>query len=191
MLHKRVITAAATAVTVAAGMFTSSAALAPAHAANRYVGEVNSNRGLIAHPVPSSGTPRSGSYGDGARLTLICKVRSVSIGGNDLWYLVRDSKEQWVSARYVDNIGAAPRLCGDGRSSKAYVDTARLNRREGPTLRTAVDGVLQRNARVSVVCWLEGLSEGAGDGQWFQLDSGSWISAKYVSPTKRRVELCR
>lgn len=191
MLRKRVITATASAVTLAAATLASGVAASPANAAGDYVGEVNSNRGLIAHPVPSSGTPRSGSYGDGTRLRLLCKVRSVSIGGNDVWYLVRGSKERWVSARYVDNIGAAPERCGDGFRSKAYVDTARLNRREGPTLRTAVDGVLQRNARVSVVCWIEGLGEGTGDSQWYQLTSGSWVSAKYISPTKRRVEICR
>lgn len=174
----------------AAALLSTGLAATPAEAASGYVGRVNSNVGLQAHYVPTSAAPRYGSYGDQTRLELLCKVRSVPIGGNDLWYLVRGSKRRWVSARYVDNIGPAPRFCGDGQTSRGSVTTARLNRREAPTVRAAKDGVLTRNARVSIVCWVDGLGEGAGDVQWYQLASGSWVSADYIGPTQRRIELC-
>ncbi len=163
---------------------------APAHAATGYQGRVDATGGLVAHYVPSSDAAKYGSYADGARLRLTCKVHSESVDGNDLWYLVRGSKGRWVSARYVDNVGAAPRVCGDGLQSKGTVITDRLNRREAPTLRAAKDGVLTRDDQVSVVCWVDGLREGTGDTVWYQLAGGSWVSADYISPMKRRVELC-
>ncbi len=185
MLRRAMSVLATFAVSIGTGL-----AVSPAEAAVDYVGRVDANRGLIAHYVPTSAAPRYGSYADGARLRLVCKVHSVSIGGNDLWYLVQGSRRRWVSARYVDNVGADPRVCGDGRRSRGRVVAGRLNRREAPTLRAAKDGTLARNARVSVVCWVDGLGEGAGDSRWYQLASGSWVSADYIGPTKRRVELC-
>ena len=186
MLRRRTATAA---VTILASL-SAAVAVSPADAATRYVGQVDANRGLVAHYVPTSAAPRYGSYADGARLRLVCKVRSVSIGGNDLWYLVKGSKRRWVSARYVDNVGSAPRSCGDGHTSKGRVTADELNRREAPTLRAAETGALERDDKVSVVCWVDGLGEGDGDTQWYQLTDGSWVSAEYVGPTKRRVELC-
>jgi hypothetical protein len=42
----------------------------------------------------------------------VCKVDSQSIDGNRRWYqLVGDGGGQWVSARYVSNIGYAPPYC--------------------------------------------------------------------------------
>lgn len=186
MFMTRTVTAfAMIAATLGTGL-----AASPAEAATGYVGRVDADLGLAAHYVPTAAAPKYGGYGDGTRIDLVCKVHGVSIGGNDLWYLVRGSQRRWVSARYVDNIGSAPRFCGDGRRSSGRVKTARLSRREAPTVRAAKDGVLLRNARVSIVCWVDGLGEGAGDTRWYQLASGSWVSADFVGPTKPRVELC-
>lgn len=188
MLRNRTIAVLATiAATTAA---TLGVVAPPAEAAPGYVGRVDADRGLVAHFVPTTAAPRYGSYPDGARLRLVCKVHSMSVGGNDVWYLVRGTHRRWVSARYVENVGAAPRLCGDGRVSRARVVTERLNRREAPSVRAATDGTLSRHDRVSIVCWIDGLGERGGDGQWYQLAGGSWVSAQYVSATTRRVELC-
>lgn len=187
MLRTRSITAfAAVVATLGAGLVA-----APANAADGSIGRVEARGGLVAHYVPAAPAPRYGGYADGTRLHLTCKVRSVSVRGNDLWYLVRGKKGRWVSARYVANVGKAPRLCGDGQMSSGRVTAARLNRRVAPTVRAAKDGVLERGARVSVVCWVDGLGQGAGDTQWYQLASGSWVSAEYVGPTSPRVEVCR
>ncbi len=187
MQRSRTLTAIAT---IAATLGVGLAAAPTADAATSgYVGTVNADDGLVAHYVPSAAAPKYGSYGDGTELSLVCKVRSDSVGGNDRWYLVKGSARRWVSARYVDNVGAAPRFCGDGATSKART-TARLNRREAPTLRAAKQGVLKRHARVAVVCWVDGLGEEAGDTRWYQLASGSWVSADHVGASKRRIELC-
>lgn len=93
-------------------------AATPAESATRYAGRDNANVGLVAHYVPTAAAPRHGSQGDGNRLNLVCKVRNVSVGGNDLWYLVRGSKRRLVSARYVDNLGTAPRFSGDDRPAQ-------------------------------------------------------------------------
>ena len=176
--------------TAAAGLVTTGlVSEAPADAAS-YVGRVDAHHGLVAHYVPTAAAPRYGHYADGARIRLVCKVRSVSIGQNDRWYLVRGSARRWVSARYVHNIGAAPRWCGDSHRSRGRVTAAVLNRREAPTLRAAKVGTLHRHDRVSIVCWVDGLGEGAGDTQWYQLGNGTWVSADHIGPTKRRVELC-
>jgi hypothetical protein len=186
MLGKRTVTALATiAATLGAGL-----AASPADAATGYVGRVDANIGLIAHYVPTAAAPAYGSYRDKTRLNLVCKVRSVPIGDNDVWYLVKGSARRWVSARFVDNIGAAPRACGDGETSTGRVTAARLSRREAPTLRAAKVGYLTRNTKVHVVCWVDGLGEGTGDLMWYQLTNGSWVSGDYVGPTARRVELC-
>ena len=179
--------------TAAVGVVVSSAAAlssTPAGAATTSVGRVDANHGLLGHYVPTAAAPRYGHYADGARIRIVCKVRSVSIGRNDRWYLVRGSARRWVSARYVDNVGAAPGRCGDGRRSRGRVTVAALNRREAPSLRAAKAGTLHRHDRVSIICWVDGLGEGPGDLQWYQLGNGTWVSAKHVGPTSRRVELC-
>lgn len=48
----------------------------------------------------------------GTMLDLQCKVTSHAVGGNTTWY--HTSTGQWVSARYVANVGQAPRQCGEG-----------------------------------------------------------------------------
>ena len=180
----------ATALVMIVASLGAGTAVSPADASTGYVGRVDAHRGLVAHYVPTAAAPRYGGYADGTRLRLVCKVHSVPIGGNDLWYLVQGSKRRWVSARYVENIGSAPRFCGDGRASRGRVTAHRLNRREAPTLRAAEQGTLERHDRVRIVCWVDGLGEGDGDTQWYQLANGSWVSADYIGATKRRVELC-
>lgn len=190
MLRSRTITALATVAATTAATFGVGLAASPADSATGYVGRVESNLGLVARSLPTPAAPREASYADDTRLDLVCKVHGVSIGGNDVWHLLRGEDRRWVSARYIDNVSSAPRVCGDGRHSAARVRTARVNRREAPTVRAAKDGVLTRNARVSIVCWVEGLSETVGDAKWYQLANGSWVSATYIGRTRPRVELC-
>lgn len=187
MSHTRTITAlAAVLATLGAGLIAG-----PAVADTGYVGRVEAHGGLVAHYVPSSRAPRYGSYADGTRLNLTCKVHADAVRGNDLWYLVGGSKTHWVSARYVANVGTAPRYCGDAQTSTGRVKVDRLNMRMAPTLRAAKVGVLKRHDRIHAECWVDGLGQGAGDVQWYQLTNGKWVSAAYIGPTSPRVELCR
>ncbi|MFI6400641.1 SH3 domain-containing protein [Streptomyces sp. NPDC050548] len=47
----------------------------------------------------------------GEHVSIFCKTRGSNVQGNHLWYLLTDGTWAWGSARYIDNIGAAPRWC--------------------------------------------------------------------------------
>ncbi|MFJ8534704.1 SH3 domain-containing protein [Streptomyces sp. NPDC093591] len=42
---------------------------------------------------------------------IFCKTPGQRIQGNPLWYLLADGTWAWGAARYIDNIGPAPRWC--------------------------------------------------------------------------------
>ncbi|MFJ9633398.1 SH3 domain-containing protein [Streptomyces sp. NPDC091280] len=47
----------------------------------------------------------------GERVSIFCKTNGSNVQGNHLWYLLTDGTWAWGSARYIDNIGPAPRWC--------------------------------------------------------------------------------
>ncbi|MET7485504.1 SH3 domain-containing protein [Streptomyces sp. NPDC005538] len=47
----------------------------------------------------------------GEHVSIFCKTRGSNVQGNNLWYLLTDGTWAWGSARYIDNIGPAPRWC--------------------------------------------------------------------------------
>ncbi|MGX9884155.1 SH3 domain-containing protein [Streptomyces sp. NPDC002276] len=47
----------------------------------------------------------------GERVSIFCKTSGSNVQGNHLWYLLTDGTWAWGSARYIDNIGPAPRWC--------------------------------------------------------------------------------
>ncbi|MET7450998.1 SH3 domain-containing protein [Streptomyces sp. NPDC005574] len=47
----------------------------------------------------------------GEIVSIFCKTGGQNVDGNRLWYLLTDGTWAWGSARYIDNIGAAPRWC--------------------------------------------------------------------------------
>ncbi len=181
----------AAAITIATALSGTALVAAPADAHGSGVarGRVIAHGGLVAHQVPTVDSPRHGSFARGRVLSLNCKVRGSTVRGNDLWYSVHSSDNQWVSARYVDNVGAAPRWCGDGLVRHGRVSASRLNLRVGPSLASDREGTLTRGRRVDVVCHLPGLArDGVVD--WYQLAHGSWVSARYVTGLNGRVALC-
>ncbi|KOG38198.1 SH3 domain-containing protein [Streptomyces resistomycificus] len=51
-------------------------------------------------------------YADrGEILNIFCKVGGPSVHGNPLWYQIADGTWAWGPARFIDNIGPAPRWC--------------------------------------------------------------------------------
>ncbi|MEU5365562.1 SH3 domain-containing protein [Streptomyces sp. NPDC005925] len=44
-------------------------------------------------------------------VNIYCKTGGETIDGNPLWYLLPDGTWAWGAARYIDNIGPAPRWC--------------------------------------------------------------------------------
>ena len=47
----------------------------------------------------------------GEIVSIFCKTGGQNIDGNPLWYLLTDGTWAWGAARYIDNVGAAPRWC--------------------------------------------------------------------------------
>ncbi|MBT2677072.1 SH3 domain-containing protein, partial [Streptomyces sp. ISL-14] len=42
---------------------------------------------------------------------IFCKTPGQRVQGNPLWYLLADGTWAWGAARYIENIGPAPRWC--------------------------------------------------------------------------------
>ncbi|WP_121749185.1 SH3 domain-containing protein [Streptomyces sp. E2N166] len=47
----------------------------------------------------------------GETVHIYCKTPGDKVQGNPLWYLLTDGTWAWGPARYIDNIGPAPRWC--------------------------------------------------------------------------------
>ncbi len=47
----------------------------------------------------------------GETVRIHCKTPGDKVHGNPLWYLLTDGTWAWGAARYIDNIGPAPRWC--------------------------------------------------------------------------------
>ncbi|MEH0418552.1 SH3 domain-containing protein [Streptomyces sp. B21-083] len=76
-----------------------------------YKGIVTANGGLRLRSAPNRGSAIIRVVPKGAIVTIFCKVGGENVDGNSLWYLLTDGTWAWGAARYIDNIGAAPRFC--------------------------------------------------------------------------------
>ncbi|SMQ18877.1 SH3 domain-containing protein [Streptomyces sp. Ag82_O1-12] len=47
----------------------------------------------------------------GDEVKIFCKTGGETVQGNPLWYLLTDGTWAWGAARYIDNVGPAPRWC--------------------------------------------------------------------------------
>ncbi|MGP3922009.1 SH3 domain-containing protein [Streptomyces sp. 8N616] len=91
-------------------------AAAPADAAPaRPFGTVITPSGVNERQYPSTDSSVRGFLKYRSQVGLKCKVRAQNIGGNQIWYLLRD-EQVWVSAKYVDNTGSV-KLCKDVQRS--------------------------------------------------------------------------
>ncbi|MBJ7906537.1 SH3 domain-containing protein [Streptomyces sp. NPDC003656] len=77
----------------------------------RYQGVVTAQDGLWLHDRPDRSTRKVRFAEHGAKVSIYCKVKGSAVGGNPLWYLLTDGTWAWGSARYIANVGAAPRWC--------------------------------------------------------------------------------
>lgn len=64
---------------------------------------------LKARKGPTTSDERIGTYIRGERVEIVCKLRSQNVAGNSLWYFTL--ADEWVSARYVENIKLIPGWC--------------------------------------------------------------------------------
>jgi hypothetical protein len=160
---------------------------APAQADPSTDGKVVAKGGVIVRSLPTTvGTPLA-VIPNGKVIRLGCKIHGTSVDGNDRWYRLPGSPSEWVSARYVRNLGA-PEWCGDG---KPYVGqtTALVNLRNGPTRAEGLAGAVGRDTRVGLVCKLRGENVN-GNSWWYETNSGHWIAARYVTNVGRSPAYC-
>jgi uncharacterized protein YraI len=161
----------------------------PAHAAESGAeGRVTAKANLSVRFGPTTASRAVGSVRPGQVIPLVCKVRGTSVGGNDLWYALPPTLNEWVSARYVANVGSAPQWCGTDASFRGRT-TAALTQRTGPTRAASSAGSLPRGAAVAIVCKLRG-QDVHGNALWYSLTNGRWVSARYVANVGRAPGWC-
>ncbi|MFH8571515.1 SH3 domain-containing protein [Streptomyces sp. NPDC017993] len=102
---------------VLTGALTTAVAAGPALAADSggghapYKGRVIAKTGLLVRSGPSTHHRVVGSNPYGKIVHIVCKVNGENVNGNPRWYKLSDGKYTWSSARYIVNIGKAPRWC--------------------------------------------------------------------------------
>ncbi|WEH39689.1 SH3 domain-containing protein [Streptomyces sp. AM 2-1-1] len=83
----------------------------PAAPLATYRGRVIARPSLLLRDRPTRSSRVVGEVPYGTVVTIFCKTRGDSVDGNDRWYLLTDGTWAWGSARYIENIGAAPDWC--------------------------------------------------------------------------------
>ncbi|CAL9584631.1 SH3 domain-containing protein [Streptomyces sp. enrichment culture] len=76
----------------------------------RYRGVVTAQR-LALRTSPTRGSDAIRYARRGEVVSIYCKTPGDRVQGNPLWYLLTDGTWAWGAARYIDNIGPAPRWC--------------------------------------------------------------------------------
>jgi hypothetical protein len=178
------VAAAAVASAVAVG-FT---ATLPAQADVVADGKVVAAGGLTVRQLPTTASTAKGRLANGTTISIICKVRGSSVDGNTSWYLLPPTLNEWVSARYVRNVGVAPGWCGDDERFVGRSTTA-VTKRVAPTTAAGAAGVLARGARADIICKLPGHTVG-GNNRWYHLTDGRWVAARYVTNVGRAPGWC-
>ncbi|WP_432134089.1 SH3 domain-containing protein [Streptomyces sp. bgisy154] len=74
-------------------------------------GVVTANGGLLLRSAPTRAGQVIRVAAKGEIVSIYCKTGGETVGGNPLWYLLTDGTWAWGAARYIDNIGPAPRWC--------------------------------------------------------------------------------
>lgn len=73
-------------------------------------GRVTANT-LLLRTKPTRASQVIRSVHRGEIVSIFCKTPGQNVDGNPLWYLLTDGTWAWGSARFIENIGEAPRWC--------------------------------------------------------------------------------
>ncbi|QNE74953.1 SH3 domain-containing protein [Streptomyces finlayi] len=76
-----------------------------------YLGRVTARTGLLLRDRPTRSSRIVGQVPYNAVVHIFCKTTGDNVDGNNRWYLLTDGTWAWGSARYIANIGTAPRWC--------------------------------------------------------------------------------
>jgi hypothetical protein len=80
------------------------------HDPSLYRGVVTADT-LALRSAPNRGSQIIRFAHRGDVVKIFCKTGGETVRGNPLWYLLTDGTWAWGAARYIDNIGPAPRWC--------------------------------------------------------------------------------
>ncbi|MFF8937215.1 SH3 domain-containing protein [Streptomyces paradoxus] len=80
------------------------------HDQRLYEGVVTADT-LALRSAPNRGSQIIRFAHRGDVVSIFCKTGGETVQGNPLWYLLTDGTWAWGAARYIDNIGPAPRWC--------------------------------------------------------------------------------
>jgi uncharacterized protein YgiM (DUF1202 family) len=80
------------------------------HGKHLYKGVVTADT-LALRSAPNRGSQVIRYAHRGEVVSIFCKTGGEKVKGNPLWYLLTDGTWAWGAARYIDNIGPAPRWC--------------------------------------------------------------------------------
>lgn len=83
----------------------------PEASAQAYKGRVIAKPYLLLRDKPTRSSRIVGSVDYGTVVSIFCKTTGDNVDGNNRWYLLSDGTWAWGSARYIENIGAAPQWC--------------------------------------------------------------------------------
>lgn len=175
-------------IALTAGLGVASAGPANAQGPVGGEGEVTANGGLSLRYPPSTKAKRVGSWSKGDKIPLVCKVRGTTVGGNDIWYSVPVVKTQWVSARYVRNVGRAPGWCTDS-NTVGRINQPALIKRAGPTTSDKRTGTIYLGQKVDLICKVKS-EDIRGNKLWYQTADRQWITARYVDNVGRAPSYC-
>jgi len=81
------------------------------HNPRLYKGRVTALGGLVLRAAPNRGAQVIRVAPHGEIVSIFCKTPGQTVDHNPLWYLLTDGTWAWGAARYIDNIGPAPRWC--------------------------------------------------------------------------------
>ena len=164
-------------ISVAAIAATAGGAAIPAHAASTD-GKVDSSIGIRVRYAPSTASQPLGAIADGKTIPIECKVRGTMVDGNDLWYSLPPNTHEWVSARYVKNVGPTPDWCSGGKVATGKA-TSGLNLRQGPTHSDKIVGSVAAGATIKINCKV--VSDNVnGNDLWYYTTGGRWVTARYI-----------
>ncbi len=160
----------------------------PAAAADSFDGRATANGGLTVRALPTTASAAKSSIAKGKVFPIVCKVRGTSVDGNSLWYALPPTLGEWVSARYVQNVGPAPRWCGTSERFAGRATTT-ITKRVAPTTAAASAGTVAGGTRFAIICKLDGQTVD-GNKRWYYRTDGRWVAARYVDNIGRAPGWC-
>lgn len=156
-----------------------------ATAAPRFVtGTVDANGGLNGRIAPSTHTAKNYLFKNGSKISIDCRTKGTIVGGNAEWYLVAaEGDANWVSAKYVDLKGPAPRWCGDSGETISVKITKDVYSRQGPSTADKKRRLQHAGGGQEVLCYV--YTAAGGSKRWVVTLEDGWVPASAVRSSKK------